>query len=156
MSPILASPHFEKSTKIINDGTCSLWLAIPFRRLAAALLCKDVCLIVCTPFTKITYVLTSPIYLLGAVLQSYLRCCLLLYSPHFASNKTTHNCHIVLFPTMDKARLAATMLPWSPVKTPVRPGCRRKSETSTGQVKDYKLYLQTLPNIQVDCSNINV
>ena len=42
-----------------------------------------------SPFTKITYA-DSASYLFGAVSisQSYLKCCLLSYSPHFAPNKT--------------------------------------------------------------------
>ena len=41
-----------------------------------------------SPFTKITYVLTFPPCLFRAVSQSYLRCCLLGRSPHFAPHKT--------------------------------------------------------------------
>ena len=37
-----------------------------------------------SPFTKITYILTFPLPLS----QSYLKCCLPGYSPHFAPNKT--------------------------------------------------------------------
>ena len=41
-----------------------------------------------SPFTKITYILTFPLCLSGAVFQSYLRCCFLGYNLHFAPKKT--------------------------------------------------------------------
>ena len=51
-------------------------------------------------FTKITCVLTfSPTSLeqFEIVSQTSLRCCLPGYSSHFAPNKSTQNCHIVIF-----------------------------------------------------------
>ena len=41
-----------------------------------------------SPFTEITYILTFLPCLFGTDSQSYLRCSLLSYSPHFAPNKT--------------------------------------------------------------------
>ena len=41
----------------------------------------------CTPFTKVIYNSDLPPYFFGAVPQNYLRCCLQVYSPHFARNK---------------------------------------------------------------------
>ena len=58
-----------------------------------------------SPFTKITYILTSPPCLFGSVSQSYLRCFLLGCSPHFAPDillcNLTCNSHIVLFFLID-------------------------------------------------------
>ena len=52
-----------------------------------------------SPVTKITYILTFPPCLFGSVFQSYLRCCLLGCSPHFAPDilpcNLTCNSHIV-------------------------------------------------------------
>ena len=50
---ILASSHNWTSTKTINEDIWSSWLAATFY--------WDVCLLVCTPFAKITYTLTSPL-----------------------------------------------------------------------------------------------
>ena len=41
-----------------------------------------------SPFTEITYVLAFSLASFAAVSQSYLRCCLLGCSPHFAPNET--------------------------------------------------------------------
>ena len=48
-----------------------------------------------SPFTKITYTLTFPRCLFGAVSRSYLKCYFPGYSPHFASHKTYS--HVVQF-----------------------------------------------------------
>ena len=58
-SPILTVHHVQMSSKIINGDICSLWLAVTFMRLAAAV-CKNVCLITCSCLTKLTYILTFP------------------------------------------------------------------------------------------------
>ena len=71
-----------------HGDVCSSWLAVNFMR-PAATVCKNVCSVSCTsPFTKVTYILTFPHCLFGAVFQSYLKCCLLGYNPPFAPNKT--------------------------------------------------------------------
>ena len=41
-----------------------------------------------SPFTKIIYFYSLPPYIFGAVFQSYQKCCLPSYSPHFIPNKT--------------------------------------------------------------------
>ena len=62
----------RKSIKILHGDDCSLWVVETF--------CKEYvldCMYSC--FTKITYILTT----FGVVSQSYLRFCLLDYSPSF-------------------------------------------------------------------------
>ena len=69
----LASPRIWKSTEIINGDICSSW--------RAASLCQQVCLTARPSPLKSQVTLPPPP--LEQLPQSYLRCCLLGYSPHF-------------------------------------------------------------------------
>ena len=60
---------------------CSSWLSTS--------LCKNVCLTAHAPPSLKSYIaLTFPLFPFGTVFRSYLKCCLLGCSPHFAPNKT--------------------------------------------------------------------
>ena len=83
---ILVFPHIQKSTKILYGDNCSLWLA-KVHETSRNLLEKYVLACIFSPFTEITYILTFPPCLFGAVSQRYLRHCLPGYSLHFAPNK---------------------------------------------------------------------
>ena len=52
-------------------------------------------------FTKITYILSFPHHLFGAISQKYLRCCLPGCSPHFAPNKTNSQLSCCAFSLVD-------------------------------------------------------
>ena len=77
-SPILASPHIQKSTTFLHDDVCSLWLG----ETSSA---KNTCLITRIPSSPRSHTYWPSTCLFGAVSQSYLKCCLLGYSPHIAS-----------------------------------------------------------------------
>ena len=49
---------------------------------------KDMCLTACPPHPPKAPIYWSPPCLFGALSQSYLKCCFLINSPHFAPNKT--------------------------------------------------------------------
>ena len=69
-----------KSTKSLHGDISSSWLAES--------LCKVSPWLHWTPLSQKSYILTFRHYLFMAVYQSYLRCCLLVCSPYFVSNKT--------------------------------------------------------------------
>ena len=87
MSPMLASPRIQKSTKILPGDVCSAWLAVTCTRLAETF-CKSMCLIACTPPSPKSHICWPPLLPLWSSSQSCLKCCLPGYSPHFAPNKT--------------------------------------------------------------------
>ena len=79
------------SRKVLNPSWWRLFI-VTSRKLHETnrnLLEKYVLVCIYSPFTIITHILTFLLpCLFGAVSQSYLRCCLLGCSPHFAPNKT--------------------------------------------------------------------
>ena len=90
--------HLFISRKVLKSFMVTLFLVISevFIRLAENW--KNMGLIArILPSPKITYILTFPPCLFGAVSHSYLRCCLPSCNPHFGPNKTTCNSHIVHF-----------------------------------------------------------
>ena len=69
----LAPSHISRSTKVIN--ICSSWLAASF--------CQNMCLTARFPLHQNHIYSDVSTYFVGAVTQSYLKGCLVGYSPHF-------------------------------------------------------------------------
>ena len=79
MNPVLASPHIKKSNNSLHGDISSSWIAKSF--------CKVSAWVHWTHPSLKSYIFTFPHCLFGAVSQSYLRCYLPSYSPHFSPNK---------------------------------------------------------------------
>ena len=81
--------HLLLSRKALKPFTwCLLLMTSSNLHETSSYLLKE-CVLDCvySPLTTISYILTFPPYIFGAVSQSYLKCCLPGYSSHFAPNK---------------------------------------------------------------------
>ena len=69
MSPVLVSPHIQKSTKVLHGDVGSLGLALTVLRLAETF-GKNMCLMHIFPFCKITNILAFHPASLGQFLRA--------------------------------------------------------------------------------------
>ena len=82
MSPVLVSPYIQRSPKVLHGDDCFWWLGETFCQTKENVFDCNV-----LPLYQNHIYTDLPLYLFGAVSQSYLRCYLLGYSPHFAPIK---------------------------------------------------------------------
>ena len=87
--PSLVSPLIKKSTKSFHGDISFLWLQQTFYKIRVWLHW--------TPSSPKSYILAFLHDLFGTASLSYLRCCLLGCSPHFAPKSLTRNSNVVHF-----------------------------------------------------------